>query len=246
MDRTHPLLSVIVPAYNRRQYVRLAVLSLLAEGIANLEIIVVDDGSTDGTLDTIRELPLRTVRLELNQGVSAARNAGLRLATGKYVAFLDSDDILVPGGLRWRIEYLECHPEENGVLGLIDAFIDSEGNPHINNYDLVQVYRELGERITLNHGKNGFQFPCPTGPAMFRADIFHTIGYFDESLRLAEDQDFLCRFLKQHTLPVVHKPVYRYRVHNENLSTRSKNGVLHGTVTSEAHRILVLKSHGLY
>ena len=240
------MVSVVVPAFNRRRYLRLAVRSLLAENIPGMEIIVVDDGSNDGTLDTVSDLPVNSVRFEENRGPSAARNAGIRAATQNYIAFLDSDDLLVPEGLRWRVAYLEGHPGEKGVLGIVDKFIDGEGKPNRNeHYDLGRVYADLPERIVLEDGRRGFQFPCPVVPAMFRADVFREIGDFDESLRLAEDQDFLCRFLKRYSLPAFRRPVFQYRVHDQNASIRAKQGYLYGTAASEALRILVLRSHGL-
>ncbi|HUI25680.1 MAG TPA: glycosyltransferase family 2 protein, partial [Candidatus Kryptonia bacterium] len=107
-----PLVSVIIPTFDRRALVREAVESVLAQQSAAFELIVVDDGSTDGTGAALAPLTdrLRYLRHD-NRGVSAARNAGVRIAQGEWLAFLDSDDRWLPNKLAVQLAYIAAHPE---------------------------------------------------------------------------------------------------------------------------------------
>ena len=113
------MISVIIPAYNVADFVREAVHSALAQTRADIEVIVVDDGSTDGSADTLGDLDdprLRVIR-ESHGGSAAARNAGLRLASGELVAFLDADDRWAPQNLERQSAFLENHPEVDMTFG---------------------------------------------------------------------------------------------------------------------------------
>jgi glycosyltransferase involved in cell wall biosynthesis len=113
------VISVIIPAYNVAQFLREAVDSALAQTRRDIEAIVVDDGSTDGSADMLRDLDdprLRVIRQD-NAGSAAARNAGLRLASGNLVAFLDADDRWAPQNLERQAAFLESHPEVDMTFG---------------------------------------------------------------------------------------------------------------------------------
>src|SRR5271155_1380230 len=118
--------SVVLPAYNAGPFLRPAVLSVLADKTEVLEAIVVDDGSRDGSLSALSDLPVRVLRQE-NLGEASARNAGVRAAKGDFVTFLDGDDLLARGGLLPRLEFLESHPDLLAAGGLPSALIDERG-----------------------------------------------------------------------------------------------------------------------
>jgi len=121
-------ISVIIPAYNVARFLREAVGSALAQTFRDIEVIVVDDGSTDGSADTLRDLAdprLRVIR-EVHAGSAAARNAGLRLATGELVAFLDADDRWAPQNLERQSAFLESHPEVDMTFSH-SLVVDEEG-----------------------------------------------------------------------------------------------------------------------
>jgi glycosyltransferase involved in cell wall biosynthesis len=102
-----PLVSVIMPAYNTARYIREAIDSVLDQDYPSKELIVIDDGSTDGTLEVLRSYGDRITLIEQrNQGSAVARNAGLAAARGECIAFLDSDDIWLPGKLRLQVDHL--------------------------------------------------------------------------------------------------------------------------------------------
>src|SRR5689334_12287800 len=113
-----PLVSIVIPTHNYADYVGGAIRSALGQGYAPVEVIVVDDGSTDDTPAVLRSFGAAIYPLRLDRrGVSAARNAGLAVARGTYVIFLDADDLLMPGGVSAQVEQLERRPDVDAVVG---------------------------------------------------------------------------------------------------------------------------------
>lgn len=241
-----PCVSVIIPVHNSARFLRQAVLSVLADSLSETQIIVIDDGSTDDSMKTVSDLPVTRLELRTNSGPGAARNAALSFATGEYLAFLDSDDLLSAGGLSWRIRWLDEHPEERAVVGNPEATIDLDGNAIEYAPDIPTLYHRLPERITwagmFTHGL----FPSPLSATMFRASAFREIGHFDKALLRAEDRDFMYRLLKKYDLRHLNRPVFRYRIHDKNISVRAVNGsYLCSFRRSESYRILVDMEHGV-
>jgi glycosyltransferase involved in cell wall biosynthesis len=181
-----PKVSVVIPAYNRLPLLKEAIDSVLAQDFEDLELIVVDDGSTDGTVDEIRRYGGR-VKLMIhaqNRGVSAARNTGISAARGKYIAFLDSDDLWVKGKLKLQVPFLDENPQ----------------------YPLCytdEIWIRKGRRVNpmVKHAKySGWIFEkclplCIISPssAMMRKTLFSRVGLFDEALPVCEDYDFWLR-----------------------------------------------------
>ena len=113
-----PLVSVVIPSYNSREYIAEAIDSVRAQQIDHLELVIVDDGSTDDSADYIREIaPDARVIRQTNAGAAAARNRGIEEARGRYIAFLDADDIWVSGKLRVQLDLLEQRPDIDLVYG---------------------------------------------------------------------------------------------------------------------------------
>ena len=128
--RDLPIVSVVIPTHNRAKLVSEAIDSVYQqEGLGkdfNIEIIVVDDASTDSTSEVIKGFPaVRYIRFSTNLGPAAARNAGIRASTGKYVAFLDDDDIWLPHRLRSQVPMLEANPSVGVVYG--HGYTDGDG-----------------------------------------------------------------------------------------------------------------------
>ncbi|WP_420627695.1 glycosyltransferase family 2 protein [Candidatus Leptofilum sp.] len=181
-----PRVSVIVPVYNGAAHIVETVESVLAQTYTDLELIVVDDGSTDGTADLLRPYrgQIRLIQQE-NQGVSAARNYGLRLALGDFVLFLDGDDVLYPDKLAQQVATLE----EDHLLGAVHSgwrLVDEYGRPLRN----VQPWAQTA---TLDL-KAWLQWkPVFLGAMLFRRSWLQRIDGFRSDLRQAEDTDFLLR-----------------------------------------------------
>ena len=123
---TQPLVSVVIPTYNRKNKVVEAINSVISQNFESIEILVIDDGSTDGTAEFLTSLSLPiTVITKSNGGVSSARNTGIKASKGKYVAFLDSDDLWLPGKLAAQVDFLNNHPEI--PLVYTDQYLNIDG-----------------------------------------------------------------------------------------------------------------------
>ena len=209
--------SVVIPACNAGPFLRPAVLSVLAEKALDAEAVVVDDGSTDGSLASLSDLPVRLVR-QKNLGEAAARNAGVRAAAGRFVTFLDADDLLVPGGLAPRLAALEDDPELLAVGGLPSALIDERGA------DLAPVRGRMRRalsfpfRLTLDFYRAGGFFPVSCSLYLYRREAFARAGPYDETLAAAPDCDFHFRLLGLTDVPVLDVAVFARRLHAANLS----------------------------
>lgn len=147
-----PLVSIIVPTYNRADTIQRAIHSVQSQTLSDWELIVVDDGSQDNTAELVAGLDhrLQLIR-QRNQGVTAARNAGLRQATGKYLAFLDSDDEWLPHHLELETAFLEAHPEEQFVTA--EIWEDFGGQRYVKHYQVEAadwyptLARKIGSRM---------------------------------------------------------------------------------------------------
>jgi glycosyltransferase involved in cell wall biosynthesis len=210
-----PKVSVIIPTYNRLPMLKEAVNSVLAQDFEDFELIVVDDGSTDGTADEIKQYGGRVKLLQHseNRGVSAARNGGILHAKGKYIAFLDSDDLWVKGKTRIQV-----------------AFLDE--NPHYPLCYTDEIWIRRGKRVNpkIKHAKySGWIFEkclplCTISPssAMMRKTLFSKVGLFDEALPVCEDYDFWLRVSARFPIFFINKKLIIKRGgHSDQLSQRS-------------------------
>ncbi len=210
-----PKVSVIIPTYNRLPMVREAVESVLAQDFEDFELIVVDDGSTDGTAEAIRGYGgrVRLIEHPHNRGVSAARNTGILHSRGKYIAFLDSDDLWVKGKLKIQVNFLDENPQ----------------------YPLCytdEIWIRKGKRVNpmKKHSKySGWIFEkclplCIISPSsvMIRRTLFKKVGLFDEALPVCEDYDFWLRVSIRFPIFFINKKLIIKRGgHPDQLSQRS-------------------------
>lgn len=210
-------LSVVVPAYNAGRYLRQAVDSVLAQRVPDLDLIVVDDGSTDGSLSSVEGLPVRVVT-QPNLGEAAARNAGVRASTTPFVTFLDADDVLAPGALAARYEFLAANPGESAVGGLPSRLIDERGVVSAEVFERMAAKLRFPFRLTDAYYRGGSFFPVSCSLYLYRRDLFDRVGFYDETLPVAPDCDFHFRVLKTVSIPVLRLPVFDRRLHGSNLS----------------------------
>lgn len=192
----HPEVSVVVPTYNRRTMVRAAILSVLAQRGAHFELIVIDDGSSDGTADDLARLGeecggvLRIERTE-NRGAAAARNHGVALAQAPLIAFLDSDDIWMPSKLARQLEFMRAHPacdisqcQERWIRG------GRRVNPGLR-------HQKRGGDIFLDSLRTCL---VSASAVMMRTELFRELGGFDQTMRACEDYDLWLRILVTHEI----------------------------------------------
>jgi GT2 family glycosyltransferase len=175
--RHAPLVSVVIPVYNGECFLRDAVESVLIQRYPSVEIIVVDDGSTDGTGALVPQLPcdVRYFKQE-NTGAAAARNRGIRDTTGDLIAFLDVDDLWPENNLRMLVDEMLRHPQLDVVHGYAQLLV----------YDSVaETYEYRGSPIE--------SFPYYVGAALYRKRVFGEVGLFDPTMLLGEDVDWFNR-----------------------------------------------------
>lgn len=208
-----PQISVVVPVKDRRQFLRQTILSLLADDGVSTEISVVDDGSTDGSLETIQDLPVRRIRLDRSIGVSGARNLGLRESRGRYITFFDSDDLLAPRALTHRFHALEARPQVVGVGGTLAGEVDDAGALLPRPCPVPPR-----EPLTLSYFRSGGRYCCGPWLYLFRRDTVARLGGFDDTLAIASDSDLVFRLLGHGPIPVLPIPALFYRRHQNNLS----------------------------
>ena len=213
-----PLVSAITPAYNAERFLAAALDSALAQTLPEVEIVVVDDGSSDGTgaiADGYAAAHPQRVRVvhQVNRGLCPARNAAMAVARGKYFALLDADDVWLPQHLAASVALLERAPQ----LGLVHANIeriDGDGKPlHVP----PRYWREGDDafaRLLLREE----HVSCPT--AVFRRELVDELGGFDERFnRLGcEDRDLWLRIAARSKLAYVDEVQARYRLHGKNMS----------------------------
>ena len=205
--------SVIIPAYNRCQLLRRALLSVYKQTVQAEEIIVIDDGSTDGTEEMLgKEFPDVKYTFQENAGVSAARNLGIRQAKGEWLAFLDSDDEWLPEKLEKQLASLENNPEMR-----------------ICHSD--EIWKRDGVRVNAmnKHNKKGgwiFQhcLPlCAMSPSsiIIHRSIFAQVGLFDIALPACEDYDLWLRITARYPVLFIDQPlIVKYGGHDDQLSSK--------------------------
>jgi glycosyltransferase involved in cell wall biosynthesis len=173
----NPLISAIIPTFNAARFLPEAIASIRQQGYDPLEIIVVDDGSTDETNSIIANWPDVRYLHQPNQGPSAARNAGIQAARSELLAFLDVDDLWTPDHLRLLLPHLLAEPELRFVWGAVN-------------------FVRLGEFIagSRSHGLLRENVPVfLVGSGIYRRKVFDEVGLFDPALRMGEDTDWLAR-----------------------------------------------------
>ncbi len=211
-----PLVSVVIPVFNGERFLREAVESVLDQQYSPLEIIVVDDGSADGTATVARSFPETVHYLrQTNQGPAAARNRGIEHARGTLIAFADADDLWPAGKLALQLPYLITDPGIDIVLGRIQQVLLSES---------VDGPTEAQEPA----------FSVNLGSAVIRKSVFERVGLFDETMRYSEDVDWFMRARESGaTILTIDAVTLLYRQHEQNM-TRGKS-------TSELNVLKALK-----
>ena len=206
-----PTISAIIPAYNGvARYLEQAIHSVLAQTYRDIELIVVDDASTDDTARLVQRFPTaRYFRRAKNGGQAAARNDGARLAKGEFLAFLDQDDLWEPTFLQEILAVLSSHPHAAVVHA--DGYQVGERN-EILEYDAAMKHTASITQL-LRGGHD-----VATSGSLFRKSCFEAVGGYDDQLPIWEDIDLAIRLYQRFSIVHLPKPLYRHRLYSHNVS----------------------------
>lgn len=203
--------SIIIPAYNQARYLGAAVQSALDQTYANVDVLVVDDGSTDDTAQVAQQFTDPRVRYiyQENRGLSGARNTGIRHATGDFLTYLDSDDLFLPQKLEILLPALQAQPHLGLVAGQAMP-VDEIGQPIGKLFD-KPLPADLTQLLLGN--------PLHVGSVLLRREWQQRVGFFDETLRSYEDWDMWLRLaLAGCKMGYVAQPVSLYRFHRDQMT----------------------------
>jgi glycosyltransferase involved in cell wall biosynthesis len=206
-----PEVSVVIPAFNAARYLPAALESVLTQNVRDIEILVVDDGSTDDTEALLRryDAPVRYLRQE-NQGVSVARNLGIQKSRGRFVGFLDADDTWLPGKLERQLEALRATP---GVRACYGAFLMVDDALVVLAESQSPRHGTLLEDLLL-HG-NVVGSICTV---LAERTLFDEVGGFDPTFSQCADWDMWIRLATRTDFAYVSEPLVTYRQHATNMS----------------------------
>ncbi|HWH78784.1 MAG TPA: glycosyltransferase family A protein [Candidatus Binatus sp.] len=219
-----PLVSVVVPAFNNAPYIGAAIESIDAQNYQPLEIIVVDDGSTDDTEQAVCSFRhVQYIRQE-NAGPARARNVGIQKSHGEFVAFLDADDLWTAGKLSTQLDILNKHPDAALVFGDMKGFgvgIGAEPTMY-EKYALGENYFGPGGLVIQAVQKLLKMNFIPTGTVVARRHAIIDAGLFDESLKVVEDWDLWLRIALRHPIAYAGHVVMLRRLHGANTSKQTE------------------------
>lgn len=234
-----PTISVIIPCFNAEKYVSAAIRSVLQQDWPQMEIIVIDDGSKDNSAHLVRNtFPQVKLIQQVNQGVAAARNKGIEVAKSEWIAFLDADDIWLPGKLAQQWSQLQANPEVRMNYTAWKVWQSAEPEPieqFINELRLIS-----GDTQAWN-GPSGWIYPallldCEvwTSTVLAHRSVFQEIGNFDTTLRIGEDYDLWLRASRVTAIMRVSQPLALYRTHPGSITKTKPEKNYKGIVIQRA------------
>ena len=217
----NPLVSVIIPTYNRAHFLRLTLESIVSQTYQNIEIFVIDDGSPNNEAEIVCKEFAKVSYCKINNsgGPAKPRNVGIQKAKGKYLAFVDDDDIWLPNKLEKQVQILEQNPEFGLVHGCCEVInnegilqgkiVGRPGKPEVKHGDVNM--RMIGNWTVM----------MPT--SFVRREVVDKVGYFNEEMPAAgEDVEFWTRCSFETKFYYLDNPMVYYRIHNENISSQTK------------------------
>lgn len=227
-----PLVSAVMIFLNEERFIEEAVQSVLDQQLEDWELILVDDGSTDGSTRIARELAARDERIRYvdhpghqNRGMSATRNLGVAQATAPYIAFLDADDVWPPGRLTEQVDLLEAMPDVAMVDGAIEYWFSWD--PASNQADRVVLTGGMADRRLDPPELLLAIYPLGPGDGagvtgLVRRSAFDAVGGFEQSFRgLFEDQAYLAKIFSRYPVYISSRNWYRYRQHDASCCSRT-------------------------
>jgi glycosyltransferase involved in cell wall biosynthesis len=236
-----PAVSVVVPAFNAGAYITETLQSLVAQTYRPVEIIVVDDGSTDDTCQRVASFGSRVkyVRQAPSGGPSAPRNAGIALASGDFVTVFDADDVMLPDKIRRQVAFLDAHADAGCVL--MDYRHSGRGQWDRTHFEscptLTRVLRAAavdGEMVLVPDEAKGMLLAenfSIAGSPLFRREALDAVGLYDTSLKAGEDFELQYRFSSRYATGVIDAVGFLHREHGGNI-TADRPRMLRGLIQS--------------
>ncbi|MFM7016782.1 MAG: glycosyltransferase family 2 protein [Bacteroidota bacterium] len=212
------LVSVVIPAYNASGFIVKTMQSILNQSYSDIELIIVNDGSTDNTLNAIQSINDSRIRIfsRDNHGVSLSRNFGLQHALGKYIVFFDADDIMLPDFIQLRVRFLEKNPFFSFATSWVQKINEED---RLIGALLKSACNDMQNEILLYHSD---VITCPSSYLFNKEDLITSNLLFDSALSSAADRYFLLqadKYLKGHFLRMEEAALY-YRIRNESMSNK--------------------------
>lgn len=237
-----PKVSIIIATYNRSYFICNAINSVLGQTFKDFELIVVDDGSTDDTKQVLtRYGSLINYLYQDNKGRAQARNAGIKLAKGEYIAFLDDDDMWLPYKLQKQVEFLDAHPE----IGLIHTFIDIiDEHGNLLKETTKKHLRLYKKAMRIGYIYEGMSKQCIMflSTVMLRKDYLDKVGFFDSRIPAFEDWDFYLRFSLKYQIATIPEPLVKYRIHQAQTDSGEFN---YGRISTALKHLNMLESYDI-
>ncbi|MFA4854633.1 MAG: glycosyltransferase family 2 protein [Candidatus Omnitrophota bacterium] len=219
--KTNPLVSVIIPTYNRALLIRRAIGSVLAQSYDNFEVIVVDNASSDNTAEVVSSIAdarLKFIRHDVNKGPAASRNTGLRNSRGDYITFLDSDDEWLPQKLACQLDVFK---EEGEGIGLV---FTNGFNEAINT---MAITGPVASGIYYDPGKDKFyplrKLITPPSSWMLASEVTKKVGYFDEAMITWDDGDYLARVAYEFPVYFLNKDLVIWHASSVHLNVMNQD-----------------------
>lgn len=232
----HPLVTVVTPCWNSAQFIEKTILSVITQTYDNIEYIIIDGGSTDGTLDIIKKYKnnISFLLSESDAGMYQAINKGLARATGDIVAYLNSDDIYFPNTLSRVVDLFNTNPGAELIYGDLD-FVDERG---------VRICTKKYPKFNWTRfaATNYAMIGQPS--AFWRKELLDRVGLFDESMKMAADFDFFVRAGLEGNLKHVDDVLAAFRIHPKSLT--SKQLALSQSEVSCIHKKYLPGRRGLF
>ena len=221
-----PMISVVIPCYNAERWISATLHSVMAQNWPNLEIIVVDDGSSDRSAELVRSQFPNVILLEQkNSGVAAARNLGIANAKGDWIAFVDADDIWLPEKLHTQWLALRHHSEARMAYTAWHVWTSTTPEPESS---LMEALNKPSNDAQEWDGPSGWIYPelledcCVwTSTTLIHRSLFKEIGVFDEELRIGEDYDLWLRASQVTPIIRISKPLALYRMHPDSITKKA-------------------------
>ncbi|MBU0468562.1 MAG: glycosyltransferase [Candidatus Omnitrophica bacterium] len=221
MIKDNPLISVIMPTYNRSNMAENAAKSVLEQSYKNIELIIIDDGSSDKTKDVINGLSdarIKYIRHDTRKGGSAARNTGIKASRGEYLSFIDDDNLWMPDNLELQYKAFSNSSPDIGIVYVWQEIRSFENNELLWKTQPT-LKGNLKGQFLYGQGIGGMNF-------LTKRECFNKIGLFDEELKACQDWDILKRLSEHYSFDFVPKELIVYYIHQERISTNLESLIL--------------------